>query len=129
RGPRTFRGFIYYLFLYWMCVRRAVGAPVQLPLSGEARQDFETLVKGIASAYRPYLTNQLATLEFPHGLADELEDGRLDCFEGEEEAAAVFERFLTADVAQALLGKEAFERHVRHRSFWFCRCWCLCAIR
>jgi hypothetical protein len=129
RGPRTFRGFIYYLFRYWLCVRRALGTPVQLPLDGEARQDLDTLVQALAHAYRPYLTDQLASVEFPHGLADELQSGRLDCNEGEEEAAAIFERFLTIETAQALLGREAFENHRQHPSFWFCRCWCLCAIR
>lgn len=129
RGPRTFRGFIYYLFRYWLCVRRALGTPVQLPLTGEAQQDFEGLVQAFARAYQPYLTDQLATVEFPLGLTDDLQSGKLDCFEGEQEAAAVFERFLSADIAQALLGREAFERHSQHASFWFCRCWCLCAIR
>jgi hypothetical protein len=129
RGPRTFRSFVYYLYRYWLCVRQALGTPVQLPLSGEAREDFQTLVQALAEAYRPYLTDQLATVEFPLALPDELERGDLDCFEGEDAAAEIFERFLTFDTAQALLGREAFERHSQHPSFWFCRCWCLCAIR
>ena len=30
---------------------------------------------------------------------------------------------------EALLGREAFEKHREEPFFWFCRCWCLCAIR
>src|SRR5205823_3407944 len=55
--------------------------------------------------------------------------GKIDCLEGEDEAEAIFERFLTFDTAPALLGKEAFAVHSQEPFFWFCRCWCLCAIR
>jgi hypothetical protein len=130
RGPRTFRAFVYYLFRYWVCVRQALGnAPIGRPLTGEEREDFQTLVQALAGAYKPYLTDQLATVEFPAGLPDEVLAGRLDCFEGEEASAAIFDRLLTVDVAPALLGREAFATHSRDPSFWFCRCWCLCAIR
>ncbi|OGC02582.1 MAG: hypothetical protein A3G35_01090 [candidate division NC10 bacterium RIFCSPLOWO2_12_FULL_66_18] len=129
RGPRTFRAFAYYLYQYWLCVRQVLGTPVGSPPTAEQRQDFRTLVQALAGAYKPYLTDQLATVEFPAGIPDEVLTGKIDCFEGEEEATAVFERFLTVETAPALLGKEAFAAHSKEPFFWFCRCWCLCAIR
>jgi len=130
RRPRTFRAFVYYLYHYWLCVRRVLGiAPVDRPLNEEERQDFSVLVKEFAAAYKPYLTDQLATVEFPDGLSAEVFDGKIDCFEGEEDTTAIFERALTMESVRALLGRDAFEKHARESSFWFCRCWCLCAIR
>jgi hypothetical protein len=129
-GQRTFRGFSWYLFRYWLCVRRALDEEIsEHTLTDEQRSDFQTLVGALAGAYRPYLTDQLATVEFPLGLPDEILAGKIDCNEGEQESAAIFERLLTMDVAAALLGRKAFEEHQHHPSFWFCRCWCLCAIR
>ena len=130
RGPRTFRLFAYYVYRYWLCVRQALGsAPVDRPPNEEERKDLNTLFRALASAYKPYLADQLATVQFTSGLAEEAFSGKLDCEEGAEEADAVFERFLTTDVAPALLGREAFEAHRQEPFFWFCRCWCLCAIR
>jgi len=129
RRFRTFRSFAYYLYHYWICVRRAFGNPVHNPLTADEHRDFETLVTALAGAYRPYLADQLASVDFPAGIPDELVAGRIDCFEGEEAAAAIFERLLTPEVAPALLGATAFEPNVRQQWFWFCRCWCLCAIR
>jgi len=130
RGPRTFRSFNYYLWRYWLCVRQTLGdAPGDRPPTDEEREDFTALVRALAGAYQPYLTDQLATVEFPLGLPDEIIGGKIDCDEGQDESAAIFERLLTADIGPALLGRKAFEEHSRHPSFWFCRCWCLCAIR
>jgi hypothetical protein len=129
RGPRTFRAFAYYLYRYWICVRQALGTPVSTPLTAEQRDDFQKLVQALAGAYKPYLTDQLASVEFPDAIPDAIIDGTIDCFEGEEEAAAVFERLLTLDTAPALLGRAAFDAHSKDPSFFFCRCWCLCAIR
>jgi hypothetical protein len=130
RRPLTFRGLVYYLHRYWLCVRRALGiTPEDRPLNDQEREDLATLVQAFARAYKPYLTGQLASVEISGGLLDEVLDGKIDCFEGEEEAAAVFERALTMEVAPALLGKEAFEKYRQEPYFWFCRCWCLCAIR
>jgi hypothetical protein len=129
RGPRTFKAFVYYLYRYWLCVRQAVATPVHSPLTADERQDFQTLVQTLADAYKPYLTDQLSTVEFPLGVPDEVLRGTIDCLEGHEEAAAVFERLLTVETAAALLGKEAFARHSQESWFWFCRCWCLCSIR
>lgn len=129
RAPRTFRAFVYYLYHYWRCIRQMLNTPVHSPLTPEERQDFQMLVQALAGAYKPYLTDQLATVEFPVGIPDEVLSGKIDCFEGEMETAAVFEQFLTVEAAQALLGKEAFAVHSKETFFWFCRCWCLCAIR
>ncbi len=129
RAPRTFRAFAYYLYRYWRCVRQALGTPVASPPTAEQQQDFQTLVRALAGAYKPYLTDQLATVEFPTGIPAEVVAGKIDCLEGEEEWAAIFERLLTIDTAPVLLGKTAFEAHSKEPFFRFCRCWCLCAIR
>ena len=129
RGPRTFRAFVYYLHRYWLCVRQGLGAPVSNPPTAEQRQDFSTLVRALASAYKPYLTDQLASVEFLSGLPDEILSGKIDCHEGQEDAAEIFQRLLTVDTASALLGKAAFDAHRQDPFFWYCRCWCLCGIR
>jgi hypothetical protein len=130
RGQRTFRSFAYYLYRYWLCVRQVLGnPPIGRPLTMQEREDLQTLIKALAAAYKPYLTDQLATVEFPSGIPDEVVEGKIDCHEGEDEAAAVFERLLTPETAPALLGREFFDAHIKEPSFWFCRCWCLCAIR
>ena len=130
RRPRGFRLSAYYLYRYWLCVRQVLGTPVTPgKLSDAERRDLDTLIGALAKAYRPYLTDQLATVDFTAGLPQAIDAGELDCHEGEEEAAAVFERLLTVDTAQALLGAAAFKQHSAQPWFWFCRCWCLCAIR
>jgi hypothetical protein len=130
RGPRTFRAFAYYLYRYWICVREILGnPPIGRPLTAEEREDLQTLIKASAAAYKPYLTDQLASVEFHAGIPEEILTGKIDCTEGQEDAAAVFERLLTMETAPALLGKEAFAAHSKEPWFWFCRCWCLCAIR
>jgi hypothetical protein len=130
RRPRSFRLSVYYLYRYWICVRQAIGSPVTPgKLTAVERRDFETLIAALAKAYRPYLSDQLATVDFTTGLSEEIDEGKIDCTEGEEEAAAVFERLLTVETAQALLGEAAFKAHSAEPWFWFCRCWCLCAIR
>jgi hypothetical protein len=129
RGPRNFRAFSYYLHRYWRCVRQVLGTPVSSRLTDSERRDFAILVEELATAFKPYLTDQLATVEFPGGLPDEIIGERIDCYEGLEETSQIFERFLTPRAAEALLGAGAFATHVKQPSFWFCRCWCLCAIR
>lgn len=129
RRQRNFRAFSYYLHRFWICVRQALGTPVSVPPTPEEHQDFQTLVQALAGAYKPYLTDQLASVEFPAGIPDEVLTGKIDCFEGEDELAAVFERLFTRETAQALLGKAAYDTHSKLPWFWFCRCWCLCAIR
>jgi hypothetical protein len=128
RGPRNFRLFSYYLYRYWRCVREVIGRPVSSPLTDVERRDFAIVVEELASAFKPYLTDQLATVEFYAGIPDEIIAERIDCNEGAEETSHIFERFLTQRTAEALLGADAFAEHVKQPSFWFCRCWCLCAI-
>ena len=129
RRPRTFRTFVYYLYRYWVCVRRVLGSPVSDPPTQEERQDFQTLVNAAAEAYKPFLNDQLTTVEFPIGLPDEVISGDIDCLEGEEDTAAIFERMLTMESVSALMGKNAFAEHGKDPILWFCRCYCLCAIR
>jgi hypothetical protein len=128
RGPRTFRAWAYYVHQYWLCIRESLGRPVSNPPTEEQRQDFRALIEALAEAYKPYLTDQLASVEFPAGIPDEVLAGKINCFEGQEEVCDIFERLLTARAAEALLGKEAFAAHSKDPNFWFCRCWCLCAI-
>jgi hypothetical protein len=128
RGPRNFRAFSYYLYQYWLCVRQALGRPVSTPPTAVERADFGVLVEELANAFKPYLTDQLATVEFASGIPEEIIGGRIDCREGIQEVCEIFERALTPRAAEALLGKDAFTSHSQVPSFWFCRCWCLCAI-
>src|ERR1700756_216572 len=53
RYPRTFRGYAYYLYEFWRCVRQVIGNPVGDSPMQEQRSDFETLVKILAEAYKP----------------------------------------------------------------------------
>lgn len=130
RRPYSFRLAAYYLYRYWLCVRRVLGTPVTPGRLSDAEQrDLATLVDALARAYRPQLTDQLASVDFTAGLPAELDRGAIDCHEGEGDAAAIFERLLTEQTAQALLGEAAFKQHRAQPWFWFCRCWCLCAIR
>ena len=129
RRPRHFRAFIYYLYRYWRCVREVIGRPVSNPPTREERDDLATLVKIAANAYKPYLGEESAAVDFSAGLPDEVISGALDCFDVSPSGAQLFERLLTPEAAMALLGKEAFAAHGQEQFFWFCRCWCLCAIR
>lgn len=128
RGPRTFRAWAYYVYQYWLCVRQSLGTPVASPPTEEQTADFRTLIQALATAYKPYLTDQLASVEFPAGIPEEVLGGKIDCFEGQADACAIFERLLTTEAAQALLGKTAFAARSQDPNFWFCRCWCLCSI-
>ena len=129
RRPHTFRTSNYYLYRFWRCVRQAIGTPVGDALTAAERADFARLVQAMASAYKPYLSDQLASAEFPSGIPDEIITGKLDCLEDDDTAGSIFERLLAPDVAPALLGEEMFAKHQQEPWFWFCRCWCLCAIR
>ncbi len=128
RGPRTFRAWAYYVYQYWLCVRQTLGTPVSNPPTQEQRNDFRVLIVALAKAYKPYLTDQLASVEFPDGIPEEVLAGKIDCHEGQADACAIFERLLTTEASQALLGKEAFASRSKDEYFWFCRCWCLCSI-
>ena len=62
RRPRNFRVFVYYLHRYWLCVRQVISTPVANPPTDDEQQDFRTLVAIAAEAYKPFLTDQLATV-------------------------------------------------------------------
>ena len=128
RWPRTFRGYAYYLYEYWKCVRQVIGTPVSDPPTADQRRDFETLVEILAQAFKPYLTDQLATVEYPQAVPDQIISGKIDCFVDNPDACIIFERLLTTEAAQALLGAAAFKEHSQQQFFWFCRCWCLCSL-
>src|SRR5271168_1342967 len=127
RGPRTFRAFVYYVYQYWICVRKSLGSPVSSPPTEVQRKDFQVLAEALAKAYKPYLTDQLASVEFPAGIPDEVLAGKINPTEGQEDVCEIFERLLTADAAQALLGRETFAVSRRDPNFWFCRCWMVAA--
>ncbi|MEO5687741.1 MAG: hypothetical protein ABIR54_10275 [Burkholderiaceae bacterium] len=130
RRPRSFRLSAYYLYRYWLCVRQTLGTPVTPgKLTDPERRDLATLVNALAKAYRPYLADELATVDFTAGLPQDLDDGAIDCEAGEDETAAIFERLMTVETTQALLGAAAFKENSAQPWFWFCRCWCLCSIR
>jgi hypothetical protein len=128
RGPRSFKSWSYYLYQYWRCVRQVLDTPVANPPTAAEREDFQVLVKSLAAAFKPYLADQLAAVEVPGAIPDDVIAGRIDCFTDEGEAGLIFERLLNPETARALLGSAAFEQHSREPFFWFCRCWCLCAI-
>jgi len=128
RWPRTFRGYAYYLYEYWKCVRQVIGNPVSDPPTAEQRREFDTLVKILAEAFKPYLTDQLATVDYSHGVPEEVISGQINCFIDDREGCAIFERLLTTEAARALLGEATFKEHSQQKFFWFCRCWCLCSL-
>lgn len=128
RGPRTFRAWAYYVYQYWLCVRQALGTPVSTPPTAEQAADFRVLISALADAYKPYLTDQLASVEFPEGIPDEVIAGKIDCTEGQVDACVIFERLLTTKAAQALVGQATFNSRSQDPNFWFCRCWCVCSI-
>ena len=70
RGPRTFRAWTYYLYEYWRCVRETVGKAVASPPTAAERRDFHSLVEALAVAFKPYLTDQLASVEYPAGIPE-----------------------------------------------------------
>jgi hypothetical protein len=129
RGPRGIRGYGYYLRRYWQCVRQVIGRPLSNPLTAAEAKDFHTLVGALATAYRPYLNDQLTQADDATQIAVDVIAGKIDCDTDAGDAVAIFERMLTAETVEALLGAEAFAAHRQDPFFWFCRCWCLCAIR
>ncbi|CAM3960769.1 hypothetical protein [Roseateles saccharophilus] len=129
RGPRSFRGSSYYLWRYWRCVREVLGAPVANPPTAAERADFNHLVKALAEAYKPYLDDQLASVEFTQGLPEQVLAGQVDCFEDGDANTQILERLLSTDTAAALMGRELIAKHRADPLYWFCRCWALCAIR
>jgi hypothetical protein len=128
RGPRTFRGFAYYLNRYWRCVRQVLGHPVSDPPTLEEQRDFSILVRSLAAAYAPGIQSQVKDLEYPIDIPKEIESGQIDWTVDDNATSSVFERLLTPESAAALLGSAEFEQHRKDPIFRSCRCYCISAL-
>jgi hypothetical protein len=127
RGPRTFRGFAYYLYQYWRCVRQALGQPVSVPPTIDEQRDFSTLVKILAVAYAPTIKDQVKDLEYPIDIPKEIIAGQIDCNVDNDAAASVFQRLCSPDAARALFGK-GFEQIGNGPLARNCCCYCVAAL-
>ena len=128
RGPRTYRGFAYYLNLYWRCVRQVLGHPVSNPPTVDEQRDFSTLNRILAQAYTPFIRNQVKDLEYPVGIPQEIQTGEIDCYTDDNAASSVFERLLTPEAASALFGDTAFGQYRKEPISRACRCYCISAL-
>ena len=126
RTRRTFRAWALLVREYLICIREALGTPIANPPSIADRNNYQTLVTALAAAYKPYLTDELASVEFPSGIPDEILAGKDAVTEPVENFCEIFERFLTSDVADALAGPKSAA--AKETNAWFCRCWSLCAM-
>ncbi len=127
RGPRTFRGFAYYLYQYWRCVRQALGEPVSVPPTIDEQRDFSTLVKILAVAYAPSIKDQVKDLEYPIDIPKEIIAGKIDCDVDSNAAASVFQRLCTPEASRALFGK-SFEKIGTAPLVRNCCCYCVAAL-
>jgi hypothetical protein len=128
RGPRTFRGFGYYLYQYWRCVREAVGQPVSDPPTADQKRDFATLVRILGAAYAPSIQAQVKDLEYPIEIPKEIESGQINWTVDDNAANGVFERLLTAESAAALFGSAASTKQGNESIARACRCYSLSAL-
>jgi hypothetical protein len=128
RGPRTFRGFAYYLYQYWICVRQALGEPVSDPPTAEQKRDFAMLVRILSTAYGPSIRSQVRDLEYPIDIPKDIESGKIGRDIDANAAKGVFERLLSAESAPALLGKAAFAKYGNEPISRNCRCYCISAL-
>jgi hypothetical protein len=128
RGPRTFRGFAYYLYKYWRCVRQALGQPVSTPPTIEEKRDFSTLVKILATAYAPSIDAERKDLEYPIDIPGEIESGYIDCNVDNNAASSVFARLCTPESAAALFGSKAFAEVGNATISRSCCCYCVAAL-
>jgi hypothetical protein len=128
RGPRTFRSWAYYAYRYWLCVRQALGTPVSNPPTETEMADYRILLDALANAWKPYLTDQLASVEFPDGIPEEVVSGEINGSAGEVDTCAIFDRLMTTAAGQALVGKANFERATADNTYWLCRCWSVCSL-
>jgi hypothetical protein len=129
RGPRTFRGFAYYLYQYWICVRQAVGEPVSNPPSIADKRDFSILVRILATAYAPSVKGELKDLEYPIDITEEISSSAIDCHVDNQAVNSIFERLLASDTAAALFGSK-FAATLRNNNPLSrdCRCYCISAL-
>ena len=128
RGPRTYRGFVYYLNRYWRCVRQAIGQPVSDPPTIQETQDFATLNQILAKAYAPFIQIQARDLEYPTSVPSQIASGQIDCHTDDNAVNPIFERLLAPDAAAALFGSTAFAEYSKEAIYRSCRCYCICAL-
>jgi hypothetical protein len=128
RGPRTFRSWAYYAYRYWLCVRQVLGTPVANPPTAAELADYRTLLEALANAWKPYLTDQLASVEFPDGIPEEVVSGEINGDTGEVDTCAIFDRLMTTAAGQALVGDANFARATADNTYWLCRCWSVCSL-
>jgi hypothetical protein len=128
RGPRTFQSLSYYLYEYWKCIREVSGTPVRKPPTAAEQADFQVVVGAFASAYKPYLTDQLATVEFPSAISGDVISGEFNAATGQDALCRIFDRMLNAEATRALLGAAAYDRYNASALYGFCRCWATCAM-
>jgi hypothetical protein len=129
RGPRTSRGFAYYLYRYWLWFRQAVGEPVANPPGITDKSDFGTLVRLLATAFAPSVSGELKDLEYPINIHEEIAAGSIDCQVGDQTANSIFDRLLAPQAAAALFGSK-FAAALGNNSSLFrnCRCYCISAL-
>ena len=127
RGPRTFRGFAYYLYQYWRCVRQALGEPVSVPPTIDEQRDFSTLVKILATAYAPSIQDQVKDLEYPIDIPKDIIAGQIDCHIDDNAATSVFQRLCSPEASRALFGK-SFEQVGVAPIARGCCCYCVAAL-
>ncbi len=128
RGPGTFRGFAYYLYQYWRCVRQALGQPVSVPPTIDEQRDFSTLVKILAVAYAPSIKDQVKDLEYPIDIPKEIVSGQIDCNIDNNAATSVFQRLCSPEASKALFGK-SFEQIGNNPTLARnCCCYCVAAL-
>jgi hypothetical protein len=128
RGPRTFRGFAYYLYQYWLCVRQALDSPVSTPPTIEEKRDFSALLKILAAAYSPLLDADKKDLDYPVDIPGEIASGAIDCNVDNNAASAVFSRLCTQESAAALFGSKAFAQYGNGAIVRNCCCYCVAAL-
>jgi hypothetical protein len=128
RGPRTFRGFAYYLYRYWLCVRQAVGEPVANPPSIADKRDFATLVRVLATAFAPSVNGELKDLEYPINIPEEIAAGTIDCHVDDQSADPIFDRLLAPESAAALFGTKFAATLANNNLSRNCRCYCISAL-
>jgi hypothetical protein len=127
RGPRTFRGFGYYAYRYWWCVREALGEPLSEPLTQEQKRDFATLVGILGKAYAPQIQGQIKDLDYPVDVLKGIESGAIGWDVDDSLEDGVFERLMTAEGAAALLGP-AWRRYGEEAISRACRCYAVAAL-
>jgi Bacterial Ig-like domain len=128
RGPRTFQSLSYYLYEYWKCIREVSGKPVGKPPTAAEQADFQVVVGAFAAAYKPYLTDQLATVEFPSAISGDVISGEYNAATGQDELCQIFDRMLSTETTRALFGGAAYDQYNASAFYGFCRCWATCAM-